>query len=133
MAVSFLRREVSDLCLGKPPLRSLPVTATVADALSALKRSGESYVSVWSSSNNSDSAGDCKCVGKICTVDVICFLCWEENIVRPLDVFQFPISDILPKVPEIVRHLEPNSRCVCFFKLILWCFDDFPFECFCFV
>lgn len=116
MAASFLARDVSDLCLGKPPLSPLPVTTTVADALSELKRSGESYVSVWSSSGYSDSGGDCKCVGKICTVDVICFLCREENIFRPYDALQFPISDILPKVPGIVRHLEPSSRFVYFFN-----------------
>ncbi|RZB97986.1 Bifunctional monothiol glutaredoxin-S16, chloroplastic [Glycine soja] len=51
MAVSFLARDVSDLCLGKPPLRSLSASATVADALAALKSSdhethrGQSLVS----------------------------------------------------------------------------------------
>ncbi|GFZ06226.1 CBS domain-containing protein [Actinidia rufa] len=63
MAVRFLAREVSDLCLGKPALRSLPVSATVADALSALKWSGESHVSVWtcehSPAANGGVGGDC--------------------------------------------------------------------------
>ncbi|WCJ27006.1 CBS domain-containing protein [Euphorbia peplus] len=45
MAVSLLSHEVSDLCLGKPALRSLAVSATVGEALTALKRSGDRYLS----------------------------------------------------------------------------------------
>ncbi|KAH7850602.1 hypothetical protein Vadar_000366 [Vaccinium darrowii] len=33
--------EVSDLCLGKPPLRSLPASAIVNDAVSAIKSSSD--------------------------------------------------------------------------------------------
>ncbi|KAK1375307.1 5'-AMP-activated protein kinase, gamma subunit [Heracleum sosnowskyi] len=106
MAVSILAREVSDLCLGKPPLRLLPISSTVAESITALKRSGESYVSVWSCES---TGGDYICVGKICMVDVICFLCNKESLVRPLDALQSPVSEILPKVSGIVRHLEPNT------------------------
>ncbi|XP_059659208.1 CBS domain-containing protein CBSX5-like [Cornus florida] len=113
MAVSFLAREVSDLCLGKPALRSLPVSATVADALSALKRFGENWISVWrcehSSRTKTDSDADCGCVGKLCLVDIICFLCREENLSRPSVALQSPVSDLLPKLPGLVRHLEPQS------------------------
>ncbi|KAA8519817.1 hypothetical protein F0562_014093 [Nyssa sinensis] len=113
MAVSFLRREVSDLCLGKPALRSLPISATVADALSALKRSGDNYLSVWSCDHSSrkktDFDEDCRCVGKVCMVDIICFLCREENLSRPSVALQSPVSDLLPKVPGLVRHLDPQS------------------------
>lgn len=107
MAVSILAREVSDLCLGKPPLRLLPATSTVAESITELKRSGESYVSVWSCES---AGGDYICVGKICMVDVICYLCKEENIVRPLAALRSPLSEILPKVSGIVRHLEANTR-----------------------
>ena len=116
MAVRFLAREVSDLCLGKPALRSLPVSATVADALSALKRSGESHVSVWtcehSPAANGGVGGDCLCVGKICMVDVICFLCREKNLLNPSSALQSPLFDLLSKSPGIVKHLEPHSRFV---------------------
>ncbi|KAI8000447.1 CBS domain-containing protein CBSX5 [Camellia lanceoleosa] len=113
MAVRFLAREVSDLCLGKPALRALPISATVADALSALKRSGESYISVWSCEHSRSDfgggSGGCGCVGKVCLVDVICFLCGEKNLLNPLLALQAPVSDLLPKVPGLVRHLEPHS------------------------
>ncbi|CAK9181785.1 unnamed protein product [Ilex paraguariensis] len=118
MAVSFLGHELSDLCLGKPALRSLPVSATVADAVSALKRSGKSYVSVWTCEHSSkkkttgfagDDDDDCRCIGKVCMVDVLCFLCREENLKSPSKALESPVSDVLPKVPGLVKHLEPNS------------------------
>ncbi|KAI3765040.1 hypothetical protein L2E82_15061 [Cichorium intybus] len=114
MARRFLAREVSDLCVGKPPLRSLPVTATVSDAISALKRSGDINVGVWSC-NHSDSivAGNdevsCRCIGKICMVDVIIHLCKEENLSRPVEALQTSVLDLVPKVNGQIRHLEPNS------------------------
>ncbi|KAL2617572.1 hypothetical protein AAZV13_08G193950 [Glycine max] len=61
MAVSFLARDVSDLCLGKPPLRSLSASATVADALAALKSSDhETHVTLWSFCENKNEV---RCVG----------------------------------------------------------------------
>lgn len=107
MAVSFLNGDVSDLCLGKPVIRRIPAAAKVSDAVTALKRSGETHISVWTCDNKTDES--CECVGKICMTDVICFLCKEENLANPLKAFEAPISEILPKAPSIVRHLEPNS------------------------
>ncbi|KAM7500809.1 hypothetical protein LguiA_025223 [Lonicera macranthoides] len=115
MAIRFLAREVSDLCLGKPALRSLLVSATVADTLSALKKSGEIHVSIWNcdhtsrSTTTNNSYSNCKCVGKVCIVDVICFLCREENLSRPLEALQSPVSELLPKIPGLITHLEPHS------------------------
>lgn len=116
MAVRFLNREVSDLCLGKPALRSIPSNSTVAEALSLLKRSGETHVSVWNCDHkvleeeaDIDDDDECCCVGKISMVDVICFLCKQENLIDSSKAFDVPISKILPKGDSIVRHLEPNS------------------------
>ena len=122
MAVSLLAREVSDLCLGKPALRCLSVSSNVGDALSALKRLGESYLSVWScdhdhdtSSTTTTNSDDCLCIGKVCMVDVICFLCKEDNLKSPSTALQSPISVLIPKEPAgLVRHLEPHARFVSF-------------------
>lgn len=121
MAVILLANEVLDLCLGKPALRSLSVTDTVADALCVLKRLGDSYVSVWSCHHSSESgdptnrsvggaAVDCRCVGKVCMVDIICFICQPENLLAPAQALQSPISVLIPKSSGLVRHLEPNAR-----------------------
>lgn len=122
MAVNLLAREVSDICLGKPALRALPVTATVGEALSALKRLGETYLSVWSCDHSKITAGgsaDCRCVGKVCITDVICFLSREENLKSPATALQAPATVLFPKVPGIVRHLEPNASLLEAIDLIL--------------
>ncbi|XVF25828.1 hypothetical protein REPUB_Repub13aG0247300 [Reevesia pubescens] len=129
MAVSLLAREVSDICLGKPALRSLSISATVGDALSALKRFGENYISVWNCNHHNrhlseadkvDAGFDeCFCVGKVCMVDIICFLCKEENLLNPGTALQAPVSVLIPKAPRLVRHLEPNASLVEAIDLIL--------------
>lgn len=109
MAVQLLSHEVSDLCLGKPPLRPLPVSSTVADALSLLRRSaGNPSISVWSATS---AAGEiCRCVGKLSIVDVLCFLCREDNLSQPSIALQSPLSLLLNKSSSnLVKQLETNS------------------------
>ncbi|XP_047308908.1 CBS domain-containing protein CBSX5-like [Impatiens glandulifera] len=114
MAVRFLAREVSDMCLGKPQLRPLPISASVSDALSALRTTGESSVSVWkcehSSPKKTANLDSCRCVGKVCMVDIICFLCREDNLSSPSIALQAPISDLIGNNARLVKHLDPHSR-----------------------
>lgn len=114
MAATLLGCEVSDLCLGKPALRSISISATVADALSILTKIDEGYISVWSCGDHSSSKADsdlhCRCVGKVCMVDIICFLCRQENLLQPAIGLQSPISVLIPEGFELVKHLEPHAR-----------------------
>ncbi|KAI4333696.1 hypothetical protein L6164_018470 [Bauhinia variegata] len=126
MAVSLLAHEVSDLCLGKPSLRPLSVSATVGDALAALKSSEESFISVWDCDHSarigfSEEKNDvrCRCIGKVCMVDVICYLCQEENLLSPSAALKAPVSAILPKIPGPVMHLESSSSLLEAIDLIL--------------
>lgn len=125
MAVRLSSIAVSDLCIGKPALRSLSAgSATVADALSALKRFDESYISVWSCDHSVrkrkaaagvsdiDQDSSCRCIGRVCMVDIICFLCKEENLLNPASALQSPVSVLLSKDSGLVRHLEPSARFV---------------------
>lgn len=121
MAVSFPAHEVSDLCIGKPPLRTLPVSATVGEALHALKRCGDSSLSVWAetspasppSSGNKGSAAPAACVGKVCMVDVICYLCKEENLADPCCALSSPVSAVLADgSARLLRLIERHSRFV---------------------
>ncbi|CAL0326568.1 unnamed protein product [Lupinus luteus] len=113
MAVSFLgRTKVSDLCLGKPPLRSLSESATVAEALAALRNSDDSFISVW----NKEGGG---CVGKVCIVNIVCYLCKEESVLSPSSALKAPISNVLSKVPGLVMHLESSSSLLEAINLIL--------------
>ncbi|XP_024157104.1 CBS domain-containing protein CBSX5 [Rosa chinensis] len=110
MAVSFLRHEVSDLCLAKPALRSLSVSATVADALEALKTSEENFLSIWDCNHHSKTlAGEqCRCVGKVCMVDVICYLSQDANLVSPSAALKAPVSETMTETAGTVMHVEPS-------------------------
>ncbi|KAG7012426.1 CBS domain-containing protein CBSX5, partial [Cucurbita argyrosperma subsp. argyrosperma] len=112
MAVSLLSHDISDLCLGKPAIRSISISATVADALSVLTRIDEGCISVWSCGDHSSEADSdlhCRCVGKVCMVDIICFLCRQENLLQPAIALRSPISVLIPEGLELVRHLEPHA------------------------
>ncbi|XP_010060537.2 CBS domain-containing protein CBSX5 [Eucalyptus grandis] len=131
MAAGLLSHTVSDLCLGKPALRSLPAAAaTVGDALSALRSSGESCLSVWSCDHSSSSDGGgaapegeggfgCRCVGKVCMVDVICYLCKDGRLSSPSSALKAPLAAILPNVPGLVIHVDPSCSLLEAIDLIL--------------
>ncbi|ERM95213.1 CBS domain-containing protein CBSX5 [Amborella trichopoda] len=113
MAVSLSQHEVSDLCLGRPPLKWLPESATVGDALSQLRANtvSENCIVVWSCDPAISSPFDyeeCVCLGTVCMVDIICFLVREENLARPDQALHSPVSVLLPKVPGLVRLVQPN-------------------------
>ncbi|KAJ6894334.1 hypothetical protein NC652_028177 [Populus alba x Populus x berolinensis] len=119
MAVSLLAREISDLCLGKPALRSLSLTTTIAEALFALKNSDDNFLSVWSCEHTAKTNSECKCVGKVSMVDVICYLCKDENLLSPSDALKAPVSVLLPEIPGMVVHVEPTSSLLDAIDLIL--------------
>ncbi|KAK8706179.1 hypothetical protein V6N13_049754 [Hibiscus sabdariffa] len=127
MAVRLLSHELSDLCLGKPALRSLSITSTVAEALEVLKASDDNSVSVWSCDHKAvglcdgddDYEDDCRCVGKVCMVDVICYLCKDEHLVSPSLALKEPVSVLLSKIPGLVLHVEPSCSLLEAIDLIL--------------
>ncbi|XP_038881934.1 CBS domain-containing protein CBSX5-like [Benincasa hispida] len=121
MAVRLLDHHLSDICLGKPALSSISLSATLADALSALNKLGETFISVWNCPHFSKSAshGDCRCIGKISVLDVILFLCKEENLSQPAVALQSFVSVLIPQVPVLVRHLEPHASLVEAIDLLL--------------
>ncbi|MQM01871.1 hypothetical protein Taro_034630 [Colocasia esculenta] len=110
MAVGFLAHEVSDLCIGKPALRSLPPSATVGEALLSLKRCGDSCLAVWRE-RTPGSAKGAACLGKVCMVDIICYLCSEESLASPASALRSPVSALLPKDSgALISRVERHSR-----------------------
>ncbi|KAH9800587.1 CBS domain-containing protein CBSX5 [Citrus sinensis] len=99
MAVRLLSLGVSDLCIGA--MRSLSVSSSTVAI----------YINIWSSDHSArkrkaaaaniddheDSAG-CSCIGKVCMVDIITFLCKEENLLNPESALQAPVSVLLPRI-----------------------------------
>lgn len=118
MAVSFLSHEVSDLCIGKPAVRAISLSATVGEAILALRQCKETYVSLWTP----DGSGPEKKIsaGKLCMVDILCYLCAEENVFSPAAALNNPVSALLVKEPaSIVPRVEPHSRIVDALDLLL--------------
>ncbi|GAA0178243.1 kinase modulator [Lithospermum erythrorhizon] len=117
MAAHWLACEVADLCLGKPLLRSISASSTISEALAEIKASEGNCISIWScdyneiNSNNlmNDEKKDCICIGKLCMVDVICYLCKEDNFCSPSLSLKAPVSTLLPKLTCFVKHVEPST------------------------
>ncbi|CAL9207139.1 unnamed protein product [Musa hybrid cultivar] len=109
MAVSLVLNEVSDLCIGKPPLRSLPLSAaTVSDALLALKRGGEPHLAVLDPDRAPPGKKAVAVAGKICVADILCFLCSDDNLASPAAALERPVTALLPKGTGLVRLVEPQ-------------------------
>ena len=108
MAVSFLANEVSDLCIGKPAVRSLPLSAAADDLAAALRRVARSGAAACVAVTGPARA----VVGRVGLADVLCFLCTDpEALARPAAVFSKPISALLPKDGAgEVRRVDPRSR-----------------------
>lgn len=136
MANNLVAYEVSDLCLGKPSLRSLSISSTISEALSELKQSEDNYLSVWNcidqhhhhhikkdqsnlSNNKIITFENCQCVGKISMVDIICFLCKEENLDSPSSALKSPISVLISTDSGLVQHVEPHTSLIDAIDLIL--------------
>ncbi|KAG6472792.1 hypothetical protein ZIOFF_070270 [Zingiber officinale] len=101
MALTSLQANmVVDLCISKLSAKSIPSTATISDALQSF-RSVENCFVVWTTDN---------CVWKVCVVDILCYLCIEENLDAPIATLSTPISImLLYKSATIIRYLEPDS------------------------
>ncbi|XP_019153807.1 PREDICTED: CBS domain-containing protein CBSX5-like [Ipomoea nil] len=127
MATGLLGHKVADLCLGKPALRSLSVASgSVGDALAALNSGEDAAISVWSCDHSPGGenigAGGCVCIGKICMVDIISYLCKvqeeEENLSSPSNslglALAAPLSVLLSQIPGPIpiRHVQPSSSIV---------------------
>lgn len=110
MAVSLLSHDVSDLCIGKPAVKSLPITATVGEALLSLKLSGETFIGVVNGEN---------IVGKLCMVDLLCYLCDEINILNPGSALKSQIGVLVDKGDALVRKVETNSSILAALDAIL--------------
>ncbi|TVU16581.1 hypothetical protein EJB05_40152, partial [Eragrostis curvula] len=99
--------DVSDLCIGKPPLRWLPPSSTVADAIADLEsgaaRGPDAAVAVW------DGKPDGEVAGRVCMGDVLLFLCADGNLASPAAALQATLSDLLAAGAPPVRRIEPDA------------------------
>ncbi|CAN6293062.1 unnamed protein product [Urochloa humidicola] len=107
MAVSLLANEVSDLCIGKPAVRSLPLSAAAGELAAALRRVARSGAAACVA-----VTGPARAVaGRVGLADVLCFLCTEPDaLARPAAALAKPVSALLPKDGAgEVRRVDPRS------------------------
>ncbi|KAF3322363.1 CBS domain-containing protein CBSX5-like protein [Carex littledalei] len=106
MAVSILCHDISDLCIGKPAVSSLHLSAAVSDAISSLRRSPSQFLLIISDKPSPEKK-PAAIAGSICLVDVVCFLCSEgkRQLVDPAGALG---SSVLLQKGR-VRRVEPHS------------------------
>ena len=105
----LLTRDVSDLCIGKPPLRWLPPSSTVAHANAELDDVGpDAAVAVWDGAvKGADEAG------RVRMPDVLLFLL--GNLASEAAALQATLADLLAAAgagAPHVRRIEPHARSV---------------------
>ncbi|KAJ4746902.1 hypothetical protein LUZ62_081307 [Rhynchospora pubera] len=107
MAVSILCHDISDLCIGKPAVSSLPLSAPVSDAVSALRRSPSQSLLITSDKPSPEKKA-VTIAGSICLVDLVCFLCSEgKRLDDCAGSLETSVSVLLQK--GRVRRVEPHS------------------------
>ncbi|TVU32146.1 hypothetical protein EJB05_23865 [Eragrostis curvula] len=107
MAVSLLANEVSDLCIGKPAVRSLPLSAAAGDLAAALRRVARSGSAACVAVTGPARA----VVARLGLADVLCFLCdAPDALARPADALAKAVSALLPKDGAgEVRRVDPRA------------------------
>uniref|UniRef100_A0A0E0K2U7 CBS domain-containing protein n=1 Tax=Oryza punctata TaxID=4537 RepID=A0A0E0K2U7_ORYPU len=93
MAASLLSHVVSDLCIGKPPVRVLPPSTPVAAALAALRASADPFVFVDAELHSRGKTTGTGCVVKVSVTDVLCYVCGDaDNLSDPAAALARPVS-----------------------------------------
>ncbi|KAM0877313.1 hypothetical protein ACQ4PT_035574 [Festuca glaucescens] len=106
----LLTHDVSDLCIGKPALRWLRPSSTVAHAVAELDGGGpDAAAAVW------DGKGTTTVAGRVRMSDVVLFLCSDSagnsNLASPAAALQATLADLLAAAganAPPVRCVEPH-------------------------
>uniref|UniRef100_A0A0D9XL51 CBS domain-containing protein n=1 Tax=Leersia perrieri TaxID=77586 RepID=A0A0D9XL51_9ORYZ len=112
MAVSLLANEVSDLCIGKPAVRSLPLSAAAGDLAAALRRGPPQGGAAASSVAVVAGPPSARAVaGRLGLADVLCFLCAAPGaLAHPAAALSTPVSSLLPKDGAgEARRVDPRA------------------------
>uniref|UniRef100_A0A452YK63 CBS domain-containing protein n=1 Tax=Aegilops tauschii subsp. strangulata TaxID=200361 RepID=A0A452YK63_AEGTS len=107
MAVSLLANDVSDLCIGKPAVRSLPLSAAAGDLAATVRKGPRAAAAACIAVGPARGA----VVGRAGLADVLCLLCSSPDALgRPAAALDRPVSALLPKDGAgEVRRVDPRS------------------------
>ncbi|XP_044949792.1 uncharacterized protein LOC123399443 [Hordeum vulgare subsp. vulgare] len=94
--------DVSDLCIGKPTVRSLPLSAAAGDLAATVRKGPRASATACIAVGPARGA----VVGRAGLADVLCLL-----YSSPAVALDRPVSALLPKDgADEVRHVDPHSR-----------------------
>ncbi|KAM3402493.1 hypothetical protein ACQJBY_006398 [Aegilops geniculata] len=107
MAVSLLANDLSDLCIGKPAVRSLPLSAAAGDLAATVRKGPRAAAAACIAVGPARGA----VVGRAGLADVLCLLCSSPDaLARPAAALDRPVSALLPKDGAgEVRRVDPRS------------------------
>ncbi|XP_047093458.1 CBS domain-containing protein CBSX5-like [Lolium rigidum] len=108
MAVSLLANDVSDLCIGKPAVRALPLSAAAADLAAAVRKGPRAAAAACVAVGPARGAA---VLGRAGLADVLCLLCSSPDaLARPAAALARPVAALLPKDGAgEVRRVDPRS------------------------
>jgi hypothetical protein len=116
MAATLLSHVVSDLCIGKPRVLSLPPSTPVAAALAALRAGAgaDPFVFVDAEPAAACRAKTTTVYVKVSVADILCYLCGDAgNLSDPAAALGRPVAVVAAAVAGVhgVTHrVDPQTR-----------------------
>nr|CAB3450466.1 unnamed protein product [Digitaria exilis] len=117
MAATLLSHVVSDLCIGRPRVLTLPPSTPITAALAALRAGADPFVFVDDAEPAASSyrakRGPATVYAKVTVADILCYLCGDAgNLKDPSAALRRPVSDVAAAVgPHGVTHrVDPQTR-----------------------
>ncbi|CAN6273625.1 unnamed protein product [Urochloa humidicola] len=117
MAATLMSHVVSDLCIGKPRVLTLPPSTPVADALAALRAGAADpfvFVHAEPAAHRAKKAAPTVYV-KIGVADILCYLCGDAcNLRDPVAALGRPVSAVAAAAVAgghgLTHRVDPHTR-----------------------
>ncbi|XP_062217477.1 CBS domain-containing protein CBSX5-like [Phragmites australis] len=114
MAVSLLSHVVSDLCIGRPRVLTLPPSTPVAVALAKLRAGADPFVFVDAEPASRAKRGAATVYVKVSVADILCYVCSDTgNLTDPAAALARPVSAIAAAVGgdhgSVARRVDPQT------------------------
>ncbi|CAL4968021.1 unnamed protein product [Urochloa decumbens] len=116
MAATLLSHVVSDLCIGRPRVLTLPPSTPVAAALAALRAGADPFVFVDAepAAQRAKRAAATLYV-KVTAADILCYLCGDANNLRdPAAALGRPVSAVANATVAgghgVTHRVDPHTR-----------------------
>jgi CBS domain-containing protein len=119
MAAVFFYHVAGDLTVGKPELIEFPDSASVAEAIVALRNCTECGITVWKqrplhlqkAPESADARQD-RFLGILSALDIVAHLSNESSLMDPDAALNTPVSQILVRDNSLLRQVDPATRLV---------------------